>query len=317
MVSPLLRTSVVAVALLVIGCATGQPATPEAELNRTVTNLRAQNTAYTRKIEELENQVFVLQAELDSRRAGAPPAPAAEPAPPPTLPETKLKPGHETPQPPEASDAPKSLVDEAPVEYAGAAADERPGKRPLLRLWGSGSNEPAGEIVEGTPERPRAHAAAARIESDDEPAIKNADSSEGTLYQYGLEQLRTGQTGEAIEAFRAFLKRYPNHEFADNAQYWLGECYYHRKDYSMALREFRRVVEKFSRGNKVPDALLKLGYSYLALGSVRPGREALTELTRNYPRHPASRLAAAKLEELGTVPAAPEGKAVHPVKEVH
>ena len=94
------------------------------------------------------------------------------------------------------------------------------------------------------------------------------------------------------------MKRYPSHELADNAQYWLGECFYHRKDYSMALREFRRVVEKFPRGNKVPDALLKLGFSYLALGSTRPGREALTELVRSYPRHPASGLAAAKLAEL-------------------
>ena len=55
-----------------------RPPTPEAELNRTVNALRAQNTAYTRKIEELENQVFVLQAELDSRRAGRRRRPAAE-----------------------------------------------------------------------------------------------------------------------------------------------------------------------------------------------------------------------------------------------
>jgi tol-pal system protein YbgF len=304
-----------ALAVLLLGCATGKPATPEAELTRTVTSLRAQNTAYTRKIEELENQVFVLQAELDSRRAGSPAAP--EPAPPPALPETKLKPGQETPQPADTADRPLSMVDDAAVEYAEAAAEQRSGKRPLLRLWGPGTGEPAGEILEARPERPRAHAASARLEGDEEAALKNADTSEAALYQYGLEQLRTEHTSEAIEAFRAFLKRYPSHEFADNAQYWLGECYYHRKDYSMALREFRRVVEKYSRGNKVPDAMLKLGYCYLALGSVRPGCEALAELTRNYPRHPASGLAAAKLAETAAVSGSTECKAVHSPKEVH
>ena len=58
------------------------------------------------------------------------------------------------------------------------------------------------------------------------------------------------------------------------------------------------MVEKFPRGNKVPDALLKVAFTYLALGSARPGRETLQELVRNYPRHPASGLAEAKLAEL-------------------
>jgi tol-pal system protein YbgF len=282
-----LKTSVLAVlpTLAAMGCATAKLPPSEAELTRTVTALRAQNTAYARKIEELENQVFVLTAELDTRRSIEPARPADQPPPP--LPETKLQPGRDTPQP-EAADTPASLVDEAVVEYAGAAAEQRPGKRPVLRLWGpdTAAEEPE-EAAETAPERPS---------RKEEAPVRG--SSEVALYQSANDHLRAGETGEAVTAFRAFVKRYPNHELADNAQYWLGECFYHRKDYSMALREFRRVVEKFPRGNKVPDALLKLGFSYLALGSTRPGKDALTELARSYPRHPASGLAAAKLAEL-------------------
>jgi tol-pal system protein YbgF len=279
-----IKTSVLAT--LLIGCATARPAASEAELARAVTALRAQNTAYTRKIEELENQVFVLTAELDTRRSvesHRPPDAAA--VIPPALPETKLRPGRETPQP-EAAEAPASLVDEAVVEYAGAAAEEPSGKRPLLKLWGPG----AGPESEGARAPDEAFEPSGRMQA--------RGGGEVALYQSANDFLRAGSTGEAVEAFRAFVKRYSTHELADNAQYWLGECYYHRKDYSTALREFKRVVEKFPRGNKVPDALLKLGFSYLALGSTRPGREALSELVRTYPRHPASGLAAAKLAEL-------------------
>ena len=35
---------------------------------------------------------------------------------------------------------------------------------------------------------------------------------------------------------REFVKKFPEHDYADNAQYWLGECFYDRKDYSMAVR---------------------------------------------------------------------------------
>jgi tol-pal system protein YbgF len=295
-----IKTSVLAT--LLIGCATARPAASEAELTRTVTALRAQNTAYTRKIEELENQVFVLTAELDTRRSVESHRPAdAVVVAPPALPETKLKPGRETPQP-EAAEPPASLVDEAVVEYAGAAAEERSGKRPLLKLWGPGAApESDGPAFEMPPERPRTPPPAGPVPGEAfEPSGRTQARGGGevALYQSANDFLRAGSTGEAVEAFRAFVRRYSGHELADNAQYWLGECYYHRKDYSTALREFKRVVEKFPRGNKVPDALLKLGFSYLNLGSTRPGREALSELVRTYPRHPASGLAAAKLAEL-------------------
>jgi tol-pal system protein YbgF len=309
MFAPPIKTAVLATVLL--GCATAKTAS-EAELTRTVTALRAQNTAYARQIEELENRVFVLSAELDSRRAADPARPAEpQPTAAPVLPETKLQPGRETPQP-DAAEPPASLVDETVVEYAGAAAEPRAGKRPLLRLWGPGSAE-EGPAVEVAPERPTPAAVvpvAVRGErgaSGEEPAERapgpaahGREGSEMALYQSANQHLRAGATGEAVAAFRAFVKRYPHHELADNAQYWLGECFYHRKDYSTALREFRRVVEKFPRGNKVPDALLKLGFSYLALGSTRPGRETLSELARTSPQHPASGLASAKLAELGT-----------------
>jgi tol-pal system protein YbgF len=92
---------------------------------------------------------------------------------------------------------------------------------------------------------------------------------------------------------------------ADNAQYWLGECYYDRKDYASAVREFRRVVEHYPTGNKVPDALLKVGFTYLALGSMEAGRQTLVQVQRSYPRHEAAQLAAARLAELDRAAGAP------------
>jgi tol-pal system protein YbgF len=119
------------------------------------------------------------------------------------------------------------------------------------------------------------------------------------LYRRSLEALRAGRHVEAAAGFRDFLKQHANHDFADNAQYWLGECYYDQKDYPMALREFRRVVEKYPQGNKVPDALLKVGFAHLALGSTEVGRQTLEQVVRSYPRHEAAGLANAKLSELG------------------
>jgi tol-pal system protein YbgF len=131
-------------------------------------------------------------------------------------------------------------------------------------------------------------------------APRAAAASEGLdLYKRSLEALRAGRHVEAAAGFRDFVKQHPNHDFADNAQYWLGECYYDQKDYPMAMREFRRVVEKYPTGNKVADALLKVGFAHLALGSTEAGRQTLEQVVRSYPRQEAAALATAKLAELG------------------
>jgi TolA-binding protein len=64
------------------------------------------------------------------------------------------------------------------------------------------------------------------------------------------------------------------------------------------VREFRKVIEHYPSGNKVPDALLKVGFSYLLLGSTEAGRQTLSQLQRSYPRHEAAGLASARLAEL-------------------
>jgi tol-pal system protein YbgF len=284
-------------ALLGAGCASMRAENKAgADSARTLEALRTENAAYAKRVEELENQVFILKGELEARRAGDPPPPAAVVMP--ALPEVKLTPGQRPPEP-EAGDPPQTLVEDAPIEYTGAAA-ERAGKRPMLRLWGAGAGE-GGASGENAPTSARAPLRPAAAAASDEPETGNrtgAGDPGMTMYKAALDHLRGARHDQAVAAFRAFVKQHPGHDYADNAQYWLGECFYDRKDYSLALREFRLVAQRFPHGNKVPDALLKVAFSYLALGSPRPARETLIEITRNFPQHPASGLATAKLAEL-------------------
>jgi tol-pal system protein YbgF len=254
------------------------------ELNRSIEALRSQNTAYAKQVEELENRLFILNDRIESRKVNDEkvevpklptvalhPVPAA--APQPTAP-----PGTETSAEPE-------------VEYAGEAAKST-AHRPLLRMHG--------DSAELSLTRDSAVAPAAlRVMREGTSRPARDESPEAVaLYRKAYEALRGGRHEEAAQGFREFLRAHPGHDLADNSQYWLGECYYDRKDYTQAVREFRRVIEHYPSGNKVPDALLKVGFSYLALGSSEAGRQTLSQLQRSYPRHEASVLAASRLAEL-------------------
>jgi tol-pal system protein YbgF len=131
-----------------------------------------------------------------------------------------------------------------------------------------------------------------------EPLSPRADQAK-VLYDQYMGKLHAGEHDAAATGFRAFVSEYPEHELADNAQYWLGESLYARKLYRDALAAFRAVVSRYPRGNKVPDALLKIGFCHLALGEAEPARTALARLIEMFPKsHPAA-LAAERLETLG------------------
>ena len=60
--------------------------------------------------------------------------------------------------------------------------------------------------------------------------------------------------------------------------------------------KFRNVIETYPRGNKVPDALLKVGYCYQALGQTDKARAVLEQVMNLFPKTEPASLAAKRLE---------------------
>jgi tol-pal system protein YbgF len=281
-----------------------------AELNRNIESLRSQNSEYAKQVEELENRLFILSDQLESRKVNEQKVAS------PLLPTVRLHPETDAvagENPSNMAPATTMVAPDSEIEYAGEATKSS-NNRPVLRLHGDRltertSNESEEHALHPARENPAAGAS--------RPA-RNSDTEALRLYRQSYQTLRLGKHDEAAEGFREFLRRYAAHDLADNAQYWLGECAYDRKDYTTAVREFRRVVERFPHGNKVPDALLKVGFSYLALGSLDAGKQTLEQLTRSYPRHETSVLANARLAEIDRGGSAhPSSSAETPAKTAH
>ncbi|MGZ8213685.1 MAG: tol-pal system protein YbgF [Methylosarcina sp.] len=133
--------------------------------------------------------------------------------------------------------------------------------------------------------------AAAPQEAKSEP-IPDAENQE---YRQAYDALRNGRTMQSIEAFNAFLNKYPSSQLAGNAQYWLGEAYRVNQDADSARKAFNKVIDTYPGSAKVPDALLKLGYVEFDLNNMAKAREHLTQVTTNFPNTTAARLASKKL----------------------
>lgn len=101
----------------------------------------------------------------------------------------------------------------------------------------------------------------------------------------------------AISEFRMYVETYPTSEMADNAQYWIGECYYARRQFNEAIAEFDKVVANFSKGDKVPAARLKKGMAYAELGQHDLAKKEFDLIIRFHRHTTEAALARQQMEE--------------------
>ncbi len=143
-----------------------------------------------------------------------------------------------------------------------------------------------------------ASAASIPVSSTSDPVDEMDAHKEHDDYERAFNLLKEGRYDLAVEAFKAFVQTYPKGRYTDNAQYWLGEANYVQRNFKTALSEFEQVVNNFPNSPKRPDALLKLGYTYQALGDNDKARLSLNSVRMNYPDTTAARLAGKRLQEL-------------------
>ena len=122
--------------------------------------------------------------------------------------------------------------------------------------------------------------------------------AEREAYNSAFALLKNGQYADSADAFQSFLQRYPTGEFADNAQYWLGESYYVTRNYQIAQGAFELLLQRYPDSAKLPDAKLKLGFTHYELQNWADSRRILEDVLNSHPGTTVARLAERRLRAL-------------------
>ena len=128
-----------------------------------------------------------------------------------------------------------------------------------------------------------------------EPALKGKDYGPPSDYVKAFGLYSANSFPAAIEAFEAFLKNDPISSYAANAVYWIGECHYSMSELAKARDAFQKVVNDYATSAKVPDALLKLGYTLAAMNEKYMAAATYERLIKAYPGSPAAAMALERL----------------------
>ena len=156
---------------------------------------------------------------------------------------------------------------------------------PVLTTMESDSGE--GQLIVGDETERTGDEAAADRERRGVNRIPSLDDEArllaGELYREAYESLAQEFYGEAVELFDRFIEGYPEHEFADNALFWIGECYFRQRQYESAARAFLKVEILYPKGNRVADALLHGALCRIKLGQRVEARALLERIIGEHP----------------------------------
>lgn len=109
--------------------------------------------------------------------------------------------------------------------------------------------------------------------------------AQGT-YDAAYAAAQAGDYATAEHGFQDFLTKNPNHPLAGNAQYWLGDIAYSKKDFSTAASTFLEGYKKFPKHTKAPDMIYKAGSAFGQLGKKKEACTAFAILFADQPQMP-------------------------------
>ncbi|HET6564315.1 MAG TPA: tol-pal system protein YbgF [Xanthomonadales bacterium] len=177
-----------------------------------------------------------------------------------------------------AADAAVIADSEELPEVASTSAGDNPEVRPPM-------DTPSDTVALGNPDA-------------QSQALPSNPAEEKAAYDQAFQSLKDLRYADAAEGFQTFLARYPESEYADNAQYWLGESYYVTRNYDISLEAFNDLLKNYPDSSKKPDALLKIGYAHYELKQWDQARAALEQVKQQYPDTTLARLADNRLRSM-------------------
>ncbi|KFI06790.1 tol-pal system protein YbgF [Massilia sp. BSC265] len=122
--------------------------------------------------------------------------------------------------------------------------------------------------------------------------------TEKKSYDTAMNALRAGDYKDAAGKLHAFLRLFPDSDYAADARYWLGNSYFAHGDYKKAIVAHEDMVARHADSASVPDAMLNIAASYSQLNDKKNATKSLRRVILTYAGSHAANIARERLAQL-------------------
>lgn len=109
-----------------------------------------------------------------------------------------------------------------------------------------------------------------------------ASSGEREEFEAVFKMVRNRQYAEAVKGFEAFLAKYPQGGFSDNARFWIGQVYFAQSKLEEAEKQFSLLRTEFPQSSKLATAILKLAEIKVKQQKWEEARTLYNEVVTNH-----------------------------------
>jgi tol-pal system protein YbgF len=173
---------------------------------------------------------------------------------------------------------------------SGGGASAQQGQQSQLSMPGAGGGDrvnltpPKGADAPGPAPGPQS--LGSMSEKDMKKALPSKAADPQAQYDAAYAAAQAGDYATAESGFQDFLAKNPGNPLAGNAQYWLGDIAYSKKDFGTAAATFLDAYKKFPKHTKAPDMIYKAGSSFGQLGKKKEACTAFAILFADHPQMP-------------------------------
>ena len=133
--------------------------------------------------------------------------------------------------------------------------------------------------------RAEAEARAAAAAAKPDPARETRE------YEAALTAFKGTKYPEALAAFDAFIKGYPDSALLPNAWYWLASSHYQLREFPKAVEAFDKMAATWPNDVRAPDALLGQANAQLEAKDAKGAKKTFDALIVKYPDSAAAKTA--------------------------
>ena len=126
-------------------------------------------------------------------------------------------------------------------------------------------------------------------------------SEEVRSYRAAYDAWRADEHQVCIDRFGQFLQSFPTSQYADDAAFWLADCYFKQGDLKTAILRFDDVATRYPKSEKASEALYRQGEALLKLGPNfgKAAEKAFERVVKEYPQSQRAHDAEQQLKLLG------------------
>ena len=127
--------------------------------------------------------------------------------------------------------------------------------------------------------------------------LEQAEADSMDLFNAAYRSYNNRDYAAALAGFSTFLQRESNHRFADNAVFWIAECYLAMGKQFKAVGEFERLLRRYPKSEQAASSLYRIGFIYDQMQDMAKAREYYFKVVEKFPGTEAARKASRRMSD--------------------